>query len=489
VPIFKSGDSTLMDNYRPISLLNNFSKIYEKVMANRLTSYIEENNLFSPSQYGFRKSHSTIHPLVQFMNSVSSALNKKHHVIAIFCDLRKAFDTVDHKILLKKLKQMGLEGVELEWFRSYLSNRKQFVFFEGKCSSLLEILLGVPKGSIFGPLLFLIYINDLPLASSLLSSLFADDTTLAASGPDIVELTNFVNEEFQKVNQFFREHKLALHPSKTQFLLFTSSLLARENPPRIYIDNNDVGAPRDENKLFLIPNVNCSSEVPAVKFLGLYIDPMLNFKFHIEKMSKKLATALFFMRCAKNFLTFDALKAMYYSLFHSVLIYGIHVWSSTAQTNTQPLVIKQKMAVRIMHGARYNDHTEPLFKNAKILPFAKLSTFFDLQFMHHYVQQFLPVSFINTWTLTNQRRDDEFHMNLRNNANYDVPFARLVSLERHPLTRLPKTWLEFENENVKIIRNKLLFNKELKLFLLNQLNDNFTCDRLFCPQCHPPDRL
>ena len=80
-------------------------------------------------------------------------------------------------------------------------------------------------------------------------------------------------------------------------------------------------------------------------------------------------------------------------------------------------------------------------------------------------------------------------MNLRNNANYDVPFARLVSLERHPLTRLPKTWLEFENENVKIIRNKLLFNKELKLFLLNQLNDNFTCDRLFCPQCHPPDRL
>jgi len=203
VPIFKSGDHTLMDNYRPISLLNNFSKIYEKVMANRLTSYIEENKLFSPSQYGFRKSHSTIHPLVQFMNTVSSALNKKHHVIAIFCDLRKAFDTVDHKILLKKLKQFGLEGAELEWFRSYLSNRKQFVFFEGKCSSLLEILLGVPQGSILGPLLFLIYINDLPLASSLLSSLFADDTTLSASGPDITELTDFVNAEFQKVNQFF----------------------------------------------------------------------------------------------------------------------------------------------------------------------------------------------------------------------------------------------------------------------------------------------
>jgi len=294
VPIFKSGDPTLMDNYRPISLLNNFSKIFEKVMANRLTSYIEENNLFSPSQYGFRKSHSTIHPLVQFLNTVSSALNKKTSCHSNF--LRKAFDTVDHKIHLKKLKQFGLEGADLEWFRSFLSNRKQFVFFDGKCSSLLEILLGtVPQGSI----LFLIYINDLPLASSLLSILFADDTTLFTSGPDIIELTNFVNTEFQKVNQFCREHRLALHPNKTQFLLFTSSTVARENPPKIYMNKNDIGTPCNESKLVQIPNVNHTSEVPEVKFLGLHIDPLLNFKFHIEKMSKKLATAFFFMRCGK----------------------------------------------------------------------------------------------------------------------------------------------------------------------------------------------
>jgi len=111
------------------------------------------------------------------------------------------------------------------------------------------------------------------------------------------------------------------------------------------------------------------------------------------------------------------------------------------------------MAVSIMHGARYNDYTEPLFKSAKILPLEKLNIFFGLQFMPHSVQQFLPVAFTNTWALTNQRRDVEFHMNLRNNDNYDVPFARLVSLERHPLTRLPKIWLEFENENIKIIAN------------------------------------
>ena len=114
---------------------------------------------------------------------------------------------------------------------------------------------------------------------------------LLAAGPDITELTKFVNAEFQKVNQFFREHRLALHPSKTQFLLFTSSLVARDNPPTIYINNNDIGAPLDQSLLSPIPNVNYMSEVPAVKFLGIYNDPLLNFKFHIEKLSNKLSTA------------------------------------------------------------------------------------------------------------------------------------------------------------------------------------------------------
>ena len=139
-----------------------------------------------------------MHPLVHFMNTVSTALNKKHHSIAIFCDLRKAFDTVDHEILLKKLKKMGVGGVELEWFRNYLCDRKQFVFIDGNCSPLLVILLGVSQGSILGPLLFLIYIKDLPLASELLSSLFADDTMLLKSGPNIAKLTTLVNTEFQR---------------------------------------------------------------------------------------------------------------------------------------------------------------------------------------------------------------------------------------------------------------------------------------------------
>jgi hypothetical protein len=419
---------------------------------------------------------------------VSTALNKKHHSIAIFCDLRKAFDTVDHEILLKKLKKMGVGGVELEWFRNYLCDRKQFVFIDGNCSPLLSILLGVPQGSILGPLLFLIYINDLPLASELLSSLFADDTMLLKSGPNIEELTTLVNTEFQKVVQYFRANKLALHPNKTQFLLFTHSLAAKENPPEIYINNNDVGM-QDPSKLILIPNINVKSPVPAVKFLGIFIDPALNFKYHIEKMTRKLATALFFMRNAKNFLNMEALRSLYYSIFHSVIVYGIHVWSSTANSNLHGIILKQKAAVWTICGSRYNDHTEPLFKLQKILPIEYLLDFFALQFMQHYQQGFLPSIFDDTWPPASLRRDEDFHMNLRNNDDLAVPFARLNLTERQPLTHFPKVWLNFQNENIKFIRNKLEFKKKLKEHFLSQLKDLVICDRLLCPQCHPPDRL
>jgi hypothetical protein len=489
VPIFKSGDQTVMDNYRPISLLSNFSKILEKVVGNRLTAFLENNELLSPSQYGFRKGRSTVHPLVHFMNTVSSALNKKHHVIAIFCDLRKAFDTVDHKILLKKLEKLGIRGVELEWFKNYLLDRKQFVFIDGKCSPLLSILLGVPQGSILGPLLFLIYINDLPLASSLPSSLFADDTMLSSSGPDINQLAVSVNDEFQKVVQFFCQHKLALHPNKTQFLLFTHSSAVKENPPVIYINNNDVGAPIDPCKLIPIPNVNSNSDVPAVKFLGLYIDPSLNFKFHIDKITRKLATALFFMRNAKNFLNLEALRTLYYSIFHSVVIYAIQVWSSTAFSNIKGLILKQKAAVRVIQGAGYNDHTEPIFKSLKILPIEHLMDFFGLQFMQQYIQGFLPSTFNNTWETNALRRAEDFHLNLRNNEEFAIPYARLNLTERQPLTHFPRLWHDLNKENIKIIRNKLEFNRDLKEHFLGTLKSVLTCDRMFCLQCHPPDRL
>ena len=178
IPLFKSGDPLLLDNYRPISLLSSFSKILEKIVANRLCNYLELHNLLSNSQFGFRSGHSTIHPMTHFANHVSKALNEKKHTIAIFCDLRKAFDSCNHNILLSKLSRLGIRGAPLAWFANYLSNRSQFVCVNGVNSSLRTIQMGVPQGSILGPILFLLYINDLPLCTELLALLFADDTTL-----------------------------------------------------------------------------------------------------------------------------------------------------------------------------------------------------------------------------------------------------------------------------------------------------------------------
>ena len=191
-----------MTNHLWISLLSCFSKIREEIVCKKLTCFLENDNLISSSQYGFRSGHSTIHPMVQFMNYVSETLNKKQHAVAIFCDLRKAFDTCNHTMLFKKMKKMGIRGLTLDWFKNYLTDRKQFVNINGASSSLLNSTIGVSQGSILGLILFLICINDLPHCSTLLAILFEDDTPLLASGNNIEELILHVNMEFKKIVTF-----------------------------------------------------------------------------------------------------------------------------------------------------------------------------------------------------------------------------------------------------------------------------------------------
>ncbi len=332
VPIFKNGNEDCPDNYRPISLLCNFSKILEKIMANRLTTYLEANNIISDVQFGFRKGHSTVHPLVIFNNFISEAFNKKQHAMAVFCDLRKAFDTVNHGKLLTKLQKYGIKGLAFSWFKSYLTDRKQFVHINNLNSPLLEITIGVPQGSILGPILFLLYINDLPDASLLKALLFADDTTLLAAHEDLEELCRFVNSELKKITDYFRCNLLSLHPTKTKYILFTTKNNLNTENCRLYINNNNSGLPCNNLLITEIDRI-AGPENQAVRFLGVYIDPHLNFNYHVKHIGKRLSTSLFFLNKAKNLLNERALKALYYSLIHTHIIYAIQIWSSCSQNN------------------------------------------------------------------------------------------------------------------------------------------------------------
>jgi hypothetical protein len=417
------------------------------------------------------------------MNFISNAFNKKEHALAIFCDLRKAFDTVDHSILLKKLHKLGIRGNELRWFENYLLDRKQFVNINGVSSDLLCILLGVPQGSILGPLLFLIYINDLPQCSKLSSFLFADDTTLLSSNQSLENLVSDVNEEFRKVVYYFRAHRLVLHPDKTTFMMFTTSYV-NVNDFNIYIDNNNYHDLYDDG---LKSPIICINNLPSpkVKFLGVLIDPNLNFRSHIKSISSKIASSLFHMRAAKNVLSKKALTTLYYSLIHSHLIYAIQIWSCTSPSIVNELVIKQKMAIRIIHNATYNAHTESLFKSSSILPLPLLTDYFKLQFMYLLDFNHLPASFNNVWIKNSDRRGEtgEERIVLRNEDDYFVPLARLSSIAIHPLVYYPKLWNEFVNP-CKSTSSKILFKKELKKYFLDQLDANYKCNRLLCPHCH-----
>ena len=217
IPIFKSGQKNLFKNYRPISLLPAFSKILEKIVCNRLLQFLDKYNILYSHQYGFRKKHSTIHPIIHLLNYIAESNDKvtKDLTLGIFLDLSKAFDTIPHYTLIKKLEHYGIRGLSNSWFKSYLSDRTQFMEIKSNKSTELVIDCGVPQGSILGPILFILYINDLHKATKLNILSFADDTTVYTSGRDINEVISSTNIELDKLYKWFCANKLQLNTNQS----------------------------------------------------------------------------------------------------------------------------------------------------------------------------------------------------------------------------------------------------------------------------------
>jgi hypothetical protein len=230
--------------------------------------------------------------------------------------------------------------------------------------------------------------------------------------------------------------------------------------------------------------VNDQCEPPAIKYLGVFINPKFNFRYHINQISNKLSRAFFFLQKSKHFLTTSAMKSLYFSLIHCPLTYALPVWSSTLSSALKPIVTKQKIAVRLITNSPFNAHTEPLFKSLKILPLNFLIQMQKLQFRQRYIHNDLPRSFIGEWLTNEERRQDPDQAVLRNQDNLYIPFARTVFSENMPWSSFPKAWNSFDCYEIKFICNKLEFKSKLKEHLLSKLSLNVTCNRLLCPRCH-----
>ena len=221
IPLYKNGDKHVFSNYRPVSLLPQFSKILEKLFVNRLDRFLNRYNILSSSQYGFRANHSTSMALLELTDEISTAIDKKHFLVSIFVDLKKAFDTIDHTILLKKLHKYGIRGVAHQWVTSYLKNRSQFVQVHNVTSEICSLTCGVPQGSVLGPKLFILYVNDIVNVSKMLKCiLFADDTTLFYCGEHLVEVLRVVETELRIMSNWFSINKLSLNIEKTKLMIF-----------------------------------------------------------------------------------------------------------------------------------------------------------------------------------------------------------------------------------------------------------------------------
>ena len=468
-PVYKKDEEYLFTNYRPISLLPAISKIFEKVIFRQLYEYFQVNKLLYKSQYGFRTAHSTEFAALEVIDRILIEMDKNDIPVNIYLDLSKAFDTLDHNILLEKLHYYGVQDTELRLMKSYLSNRKQYVDIENSSSDLLTVKTGVPQGSILGPLLFIIYINDICTASSLFDFIiYADDTTLSSAlkvitrQSDSLNTSYIINNELNKINDWLKTNKLSLNIKKTKYMMFHT---VQRKVPVLDLRIDGINIER----------------VSQFSFLGLTLNENLTWHDHVNKIANKISKNIGVLNRLKHYIPLKTKLTIYNALILSHLNFCILAWG----TNYKRLFTLQKKALRIIELSKYNAHTEPIFKKHKLLKLEDIHTLHQLKFYYKFKHHQLPaylqnlplncIREIHEYPTRGQRQDDIRHPKI--NHEYMRKFIRFkiaVTVNDTPASILEK----IETHSLQGYSNYIKTN------ILNGYKNKCTIDRCYICSRH-----
>ena len=440
IPIFKNGERTDPANYRPISLLSCFEKIMERLMASRVISFLKKHKVMYELQFGFREGHSTIHALLELLDRVYSNLDTKNSCIGVFLDLSKAFDTIDHSVLLHKLSHYGFRGKIQNWFSSYLEDRKQYTYVNGKKSTLSIIPKGVPQGSVLGTILYTIYVNDMQYAATLKPRLFADDTSIFCFNKSTALASTIINSDLNKLSQWYAANKLLVNASKSNFCVFQPSMNPQSNTPKIIMGEE----------------LKRASEI---KYLGVKIDEKLSWVPHISKVKNDIVKFSSIFAKLRYDIPKQCLLTLYDSLVASKIGYGLEVYGVAKNKDLKELQTLQNRILKIIYFKKHRFSTNRLHRELKILKISDLYQWKILKLMHnvHYNKHHLPEVFEQYFeTNKNLHRYET-----RQKANYRIRKSNMRWGDYTVQNSGARLWNNLKTP-LKSISNKKTFNCKVK---------------------------